>query len=524
MSHREGQWLASRRQLTGPFASWWLVGLWLALVVKLLGIQLGGIVTLGGLLLLSFWLPLFAVRSSRRRWTVRQIGRLWCQLVVLAVWWLPLGWFSYLPTVQASLKLPAVWQNWLFNTRYEWLPVVIPLWLFCWLASWKWLAGVTQFMAVPTGWRDFWHAGRQKHWWSVFKASFAKLLAIIGWLGLVVIGTGFVWLSGIAPLGNVGNQLVSRVLAIIVLAMGQAWWWHVLMGWWSIHWPDSKIPVRPKWQGRLLMLIGGLSLLGYAGWWLGTPPETTPAVIAHRGVNGHDGVQNTTAALRKTVKQTHPDMVEMDIQPTADLHWVVMHDPTLKALAGQAGTVRDYPVNDLSGLPLREHGQTGRLSTFKQYFAIAQQLHQPLLVEIKAVGPADQLMGPFADRYAQSLVRHQGAVHSLDYRVIERLHQRNTKLSVGFITPFYLTDFADSVANFYSLQALTATREQISAVHRHQQPVYFWTVDRSFDMQRLAAMGADGIITNRPGQLRRVQTDSSYYYFYQLINWFLEWL
>ncbi|MRT32544.1 glycerophosphodiester phosphodiesterase, partial [Xylella fastidiosa subsp. multiplex] len=76
----------------------------------------------------------------------------------------------------------------------------------------------------------------------------------------------------------------------------------------------------------LLTLTGLLVLGGYAGWWLGTPPTAPLAIIAHRGVNGRDGVQNTTAALKRTVKQVQPDMVDMDIQPTADRHWVVMHD------------------------------------------------------------------------------------------------------------------------------------------------------------------------------------------------------
>ncbi|KZV06032.1 Glycerophosphoryl diester phosphodiesterase [Lactiplantibacillus plantarum] len=43
-------------------------------------------------------------------------------------------------------------------------------------------------------------------------------------------------------------------------------------------------------------------------------------------------------------------------------------------------------------------------------------------------------------------------------------------------------------------------------------------------MQRLTAMGADGLITNRPGQLRRLQGQSKHYYFYQLINWLVSWL
>ena len=506
------------RQLVGPLAHWWVTGMLLAVLVKVLGIQVGGVVSLVGMLLLSAWLPAMVARSNHERWQASQFWCRWSLLLGTALWWLPLGWFGYLATLQASLQLPATVQNVVFNTRYDWLPLLAPLWLLGWLVSWKWLPALQQQLLGPASWHKYWRTGWRTSWWMVVKQSRNVWLFLISWLVMAIVGIGIVWVSGTV------SQLLSRLVAVCMMIWLQLIAWLGLMGWWSRRWPETAIVARSNWQTGVLTAASLLIFGGYAGWWLGTPPVAPVAIIAHRGVNGRDGVQNTTEALRRTVKQVRPDMVEMDIQLTADHHWVVMHDPTLKALAGQPGPVHEYPVDKLSGLPLREHGQKGYLSTFKQYFAVANKLQQPLLVEIKSVGAADQLMGPFADNYAQQLIRQKGAVHSLDYRVIERLHQRTTQLPVGFITPFYLTDFSVSVASFYSLQALTATREQISAAHRQHQAVYFWTVDRPLAMHRLTAMGADGLITNRPGQLGKLLDQPQHYYFYQLINWLVSWL
>lgn len=506
------------QQLTGPLAIWWLTGMLLAVLVKVLGIQVGGGMSLIGLIVLSAWLPALAVRSNHEPLQVGQFICRWSMLLVMAVWWLPLGWLGYLATLQASLQLPAAIQNVIFNTRYDWLPVAAPLWALGWLLSWKWLPALRQQLLNPANWKNYWQAGWKTSWWAAIKRTRYGWMVLIGWGILAGLSVGIVWICG-----NY-SQIVSRLVAIISMTGLQLIGWLLLMGEWAQWRPQRVTSVRPQWQTALITLISLVALSSYSGWWLGAPTTAIPAVIAHRGVNGHDGVQNTTAALKRTVRQTRPNMVEMDIQPTADRHWVVMHDPTLTALAGQAGPVHDYPVDELSGLPLHEHGQKGRLSTFNQYFTVARNLQQPLLVEIKSVGGANQLMGPFAERYGQILVRQKGAVHSLDYRIIEQLHQRNVQLPVGLIAPFYLTDFSDSVASFYSLQALTATREQVSAAHRQHHAVYFWTVDRPLAMQRLAAMGADGLITNRPGQLKQLQTRSKHYYFYQLINWLLSWL
>jgi len=505
------------RQLHGPLARWWLVGFILALVVKVLGLQVGGWLSLVGLLLLSCWLPLLAAKSGRQRWTWRQFGLVWALMMGIGIWWLPLGWGGYLATLQVSIRLPATLQNVIFNTRYDWLPIVVPLWALGWLVSLKWLPALRQQLQQPTNWSTYWRTGWHTSWWSVVRRGGDWLVALAGWAVIASVALGVVWMAElVAPMMGYG-------LAVLSLTGLQLLIWLALMGLWSEWWPEitsSHTNHRNYWSNDLLLFC----LLTYAGWWLQPSTATLPAVIAHRGVNGHNGVQNTTKALKRTASRIHPNLVEMDIQATSDHRWVVMHDPTLQALADRPGPVRDYSLSQLAGLPLQEHGQRGQLSTFHQYFQVAQRIRQPLLVEIKAVGLADQLMGPFADRYAKQLQQYQGAVHSLDYRVVARLHQRDPQLKVGFITPFYLTDFKLSVANFYSLQALTSTQEQVNAAHREHRKAYFWTVDRSLAMNRLTAMGVDGLITNYPGRLRQIQSQHNHYFFYQLINWLVSGL
>lgn len=499
--------------LQGPFRCWWFGGLGLAVAVKWLGIQVGGWVSGIGLLMLSCWLPLVAERMGPQHWSWRQRGLIWESQLVLALLWLPLGWGGYLATLQASLQLPADWQNHLFMTRYDWLPWLVPIWLVLWLGSFKWLPAWRAQLRQPTSWRQLWVTGWHQRWWAVVRRLARLGLMLIGWLILAV---GLVLVTGGLELMSVP---VGRVAAIVSLTGLQVVGWVILAGWWAdwFEQPLSVGQVRQHWWFVGLSLLALVFSLG----WLQMPPTTAPAIIAHRGVNGEDGVQNTTGALKRTVKATRPAMVEMDIQPTADAHWVVMHDPTLRNLADRPGPVQAYQLDQLAGLPLAEHGQHGELSTFDHYLATAHRLRQPLLVEIKAVGNAVQLISPFADRYAKVLEQRGSAVHSLDYTVIVRLKQRTQKIRVGYITPFYLTDFTTNVADFYSLQALTITREQLAAAKRTGKPVYLWTVDRGSMMQRLSAMRPAGIITNQPGRLRRLQQQPQHYYFYQLINWLI---
>ncbi|AVK60791.1 glycerophosphodiester phosphodiesterase [Lactobacillus sp. CBA3605] len=505
------------QQLQGPLTLWWSGGLAVALGVKVLGIQFGGMISLFGLLGLSCWLPWLAEKSAARTWSWRQRRLIWALQLLLGLIWLPLGWGGYLATLQASIRLAVPLQNSLFMTRYDWGPWVGGGWLCLWLVAFKWLPSWRQQLRQPTTWRAWWTMGWQTSWWSVIKRLLRGLVPLIGW-GILASSLLVALTFGIEQL----NVTAGRLMAIVSLATLQSGVWLVLAGSWGL----LVAPMQPQRQrlGRYLMLVlVGLNL-GYATWWLQTPPKTTPAVIAHRGVNGPDGVQNTTSALKRTVKAAQPTMVEMDIQPTADRHWVVMHDATLTNLARRPGPVADYRLDQLAGLPLREHGHRGELSTFDHYLATSKQLKQPLLVEIKAVGNVAPLMTPFANRYAATIEQRHDAVHSLDYQVVLRLKQHTPQLRVGYIMPFYLTNLAPNQADFYSLQALTVTREQLTAANREHKAVYLWTVDRRLALSRLAVSGATGLITNQPGRLRQLQKRPQHYYGYQLINWLMGWL
>lgn len=503
--------ITGQRQLQGPLAIYWVLGLVGALIVKILGLTIGGWWSLLGLIALSTWLPAVAEHGSKWHWSFRQWRLIWWQQLLLAIIWLPTGWGGYLATLQVSVKVPAPLQNAIFQTRYDWLPYVVPIWGLLWLASFKWLPSFKQQLLHPTTWRAFWLRGWQTSWWHVVRRLWAAWQWVLGAL---------IWMS-----------VVTSITAVVTAWQPTVGWWVALGAMVSMQWgmcislaafaqrEGFLAGGAPHRYHRYLMAGLAIVIVGFAGYWLRPTTSPAPAIIAHRGVNGRDGVQNTTKALKRTVKRTQPALVEMDIQPTADHHWVVMHDPTLMNLADKPGPVSDYRLQQIDGIKLHEHGQHGTLSTFKQYLQVATAVKQPLLVEIKVLGSAGDLMTPFASAYATSLEKTGGAVHSLDYQVVARLKQRTSKLRVGYITPFYLTDFTANAADFYSLQALTATPEQVNAAHRSGRAVYLWTVDRRIAMQRLSAMGVDGLITNHPGRLRQLQAHRNQRVTGQLLNW-----
>jgi glycerophosphoryl diester phosphodiesterase len=87
------------------------------------------------------------------------------------------------------------------------------------------------------------------------------------------------------------------------------------------------------------------------------PHDGLPQLIAHRG-NAAEFPENTLEALESAVA-LGVRHVEFDVQLTADLIPVVMHDADLQRIAGRAGCVHDLTWIELAGIAFGEPHRFG---------------------------------------------------------------------------------------------------------------------------------------------------------------------
>lgn len=389
------------------------------------------------------------------------------------------------------------------------------------------------------------------NWVTLNRRPFLVVVALV-YLG--ILGWGLLWGPRhlrITPRNRRGTPL--QMLAAVGVQIGLLAVWLLMTGGivWANYWLDQRatlLTIRWVTAGSLLLILLGFTVASLLGntilawswvgqpqlaapikkdnhhrWWtlgfwlvwlvvsgavvtqtLTSPRLGTTTLISHRGVDHHRGVQNTLGALR-AVHAEHPQYVEMDLHETQDHQWVVLHDESLQALAGRDIRPVQRPLRALVGLPLHEHGQTGRLVSWQRYLKVAEDLHQPLLVELKTT-PQDSpgMAARFARQYGKRLRRDGSAVHSLDYRVVATLRQRCPQLRTGYITPFNWVDPRSVPADFYSFQRLSVSDQFILAAHQQHATAYLWTPDHPVAMTSLWALGADGQITNELAELRRV--------------------
>jgi glycerophosphoryl diester phosphodiesterase len=242
--------------------------------------------------------------------------------------------------------------------------------------------------------------------------------------------------------------------------------------------------------------------------------------VAHRGASVL-APENTLAAFRSAIA-LGSSAVEVDVQRTRDGALVVLHDATLSRttdaglrLPGRGPwRVADLTYDEVATLDAgswHDRAFAGEgVPLLGEVLALLHGSGTGLLLEVKAPASAP---GIEADLLAElrsapgylpdALWEQRLVVQSFDHVSMRRFKERAPDVPVGLLgapprrSLAELATWADQVNPRH--RALRAS--YVDAVHDAGLACQVWTVDRVTDMLRAAALGVDGVITNRPDVL-----------------------
>lgn len=292
-----------------------------------------------------------------------------------------------------------------------------------------------------------------------------------------------------------------RILSGAALLLAAAWVLAALQ-------PPRSRPLHPYFTGA----AGGAA----------ADRPTSSLVIAHRG-GRHLAPEGTLLLFRQAV-DLGVDVLEMDVRGSADGALVVIHDPRVERTTDGVGPVDSLSLEALQALdagyrftpdggatfPFR--GQGLRIPTLAQVLDAFPG--QRLLLELKAESPDDagRLCADLRSRAAQprAIVGsfHRGALDAFRAACPEVA----TSASSREATLWWLLQMTrlDGLCDpdFDALQVpetwgpfTIVDRRFVERAHARGLPVQVWTVNRRQDMERLLALGVDGLMTDRPDLL-----------------------
>jgi glycerophosphoryl diester phosphodiesterase len=236
--------------------------------------------------------------------------------------------------------------------------------------------------------------------------------------------------------------------------------------------------------------------------------ERPTTVTAHRG-DHHRAPENTAPAIEDAIA-AGAQYAEIDVQLSKDGVLVVTHDSDFSRLAGVARKVWDLSYAEIRAIPLGGKAapefRNEPAPTFDEVLGIARN-RIGLNVELKYYGDHQPRL---AERVVEAIRAHQMTnqvvVQCLEYEPLMEVRRLAPEIPVGYLMSLNATHPEGLKVDFLSVELRRVTGAFVRAAHRRGQSVHVWTVDAPADMDRMLAVGADTLITNRPGEaLRRVR-------------------
>lgn len=228
-----------------------------------------------------------------------------------------------------------------------------------------------------------------------------------------------------------------------------------------------------------------------------------PWIVGHRGAAG-EATENTAASVALAVEQG-ADLVEVDVQLTADNQLVAFHDWSLARLGGLQETVEDSKWEELTRVRLSNPGgrEPERVATLAQILTVLPP-SVPLVLEVKRRGAA---RGAILDALAPTLsTRAEVLLSSFDWELLALARERWPEAAVAPIgdgDPQALADAGMSLgARSLHCPPELVQFPLLESVLQSRLPVLVYTVNDVRQARTLFAQGVAGVFTDFPGRLR----------------------
>lgn len=268
-----------------------------------------------------------------------------------------------------------------------------------------------------------------------------------------------------------------------------------------------------------------------AGRWQRGPSEP-PSVIAHAG--GIDLFPANTMAAFRGSAALGVDMLEMDLQLTADDALVTMHDATVDRTTEGAGRVRDLALDAVLSLDastgwVRHDGtdpyadQRVPPAALESVLATFSGTHLGFVVELKNSGnDGARAASVLADALVRHGVESRTIVASFHGETIRAFREASggrvttagaaDELCLGLLATrlgldaiwYHPREIGALQVPLRAAGLNLAVSAVIDRAHARGQAVQYWTINAPEAMAHLLELGADGIMTDNPAELRRV--------------------
>ncbi len=229
-------------------------------------------------------------------------------------------------------------------------------------------------------------------------------------------------------------------------------------------------------------------------------------ITSHRGYSD-EAPENTLPALSLAI-DSFADYAEIDVRQTGDGVLILMHDTSLKRTTGVDKNVWEMDYQSISELDAgagfaRKYAGT-RVPTLEEALKLCKGRIN-LNIEIKR-GPDDEnMIKKLIEMVEEFDMQKQCIFSSTSYEYLKEIKRYDTDYHTGYIVSAGYGDyFDDENIDFFSVNSSYLSQENVNLAHSYGKGIYAWTVNGQTEINRMKAIGVDGIITDKPIYAREV--------------------
>ncbi len=228
-------------------------------------------------------------------------------------------------------------------------------------------------------------------------------------------------------------------------------------------------------------------------------------IYGHRGARG-EAPENTLASFEACLK-AGVSRCELDLQLSKDGQLMVIHDASLKRTTGLRGKVSQHTAKQLMNMDARHNTvpwpSICPIPTLEQLFSQCNFSHWQLEVKSTSSRRAAHTIQAIAQLSARHAVQDKIIITSSSRTVLRAAQRLAPHLARGLVAEYaWLNPI--KAAQRYQCEMLVlswtlCTQQRLEKAQQTGLHVSVWTVNEPALMRRLAAYGADSLITDFPG-------------------------
>ena len=258
-------------------------------------------------------------------------------------------------------------------------------------------------------------------------------------------------------------------------------------------------PVLFQKSFRFVISISLLAslILGYGGAMIFDdlfPKEYTTDVIAHRG-GGDLSTENTVESIRAAI-EAGATASEIDVQRTADGHYVIFHDNTLKRLCNDPRTIQELTLEEIKKLRITAaDGHQVRIATLEEILNTAKD-EINLYIELKGKSAGMQMANDVYQMLVERNMVNQVRIISLNANLITQVEKMHPDVETEYLCYIAYGQLESMEVDAIGLEEELATTKRIDNLHDAGKKVDVWTANSFGSIIRFMVSNVDGIITD----------------------------